>query len=101
MNLADEIQKALHDTIQETGCLAQVAAHCAHTFGWGGNLRVWKARVSQWGNTRDPHRYPAEAIPIIRMCSGRDPFTSIILRAAITEPEPLPERIEQQLRQVR
>ena len=101
MNFQKEIHRALRETIEETGCLTLVAAHCAHTFGWSGTLRDWRARVSRWGNPHDPHRYPAEAIPIIRMCSGRDPFTSIILRSEMVEPEPLPERIQSQLRVTR
>ena len=98
MNFQEEIHRALRDAIEEAQCLSLVAAHCAHTFGWSGTLREWRARVSRWGNPSDPHRYPAEAIPIIRMCSGRDPFTSIILRSGMAELEALPDRIKDKMR---
>ena len=100
MNFQEEIHTALREAIEESQCLSVVAAHCAHTFGWSGTLRDWRARVSRWGNPNDSHRYPAEAIPIIRMCCGKDPFTSIILLSGMSELEALPERIKDQMRKV-
>ena len=100
MNFQEEIHDALRKAIEEGNCLSEVSAHCAHTFGWNGSLRDWRSRVCKWGNPSDRNRYPAEAMAIIRMCSGIDPFTSIILRSGMSELEELPQQIKDKMRKV-
>jgi len=83
MSLSTEIEEAARVAIEETHSLTPVAERCAAEREWGGDLRSWRARVSRWGNHHDPHTVPAWALPIIVSVTGRDPFTSILLRAAL------------------
>ena len=88
MSLSTEIDEAAREAIEETHALTPVAIRCAAERGWAGDLRDWRARVSRWGNPRDAHMFPAWALPILVEVTGRDPFTSILLRAALRRRRP-------------
>ena len=83
LSLSREIEDAARIAIEDAHALTAVAERCAAERCWAGGLRSWRARVSQWGNPHDLHVFPAWALPIIVSVTGRDPFTSILLRAAM------------------
>jgi len=88
MSLSTEMDEAARLVIEEGHALTPVAEACAAERSWGGDLRSWRARVSRWGNPHDPHTCPAWALPIIVGITGRDSFTSILLRAALRKRRP-------------
>jgi hypothetical protein len=93
MSLSTEIDEAARAAIEEAHALTPVAIRCAAERGWAGELRSWRARVSRWGNPRDPHVFPAWALPIIVEITGRDPFTAILLRAALKRRRPAMRKV--------
>lgn len=88
-----EIDEAARQEIEDSHALTPVAVACAAARAWGGDLRSWRARVSRWGNPQDPHTFPAWALPIIVAVTGRDPFTAILLRAALAKRRPGVRRV--------
>lgn len=79
----DELRERLLDAMRRTPDAYQlVASHCARTFGWTCSQHAAVAIVSKWLSPRDPHRLPAEALPIIVGVTGCSEILLDLLREA-------------------
>ena len=96
MSACDQMIEDGRHALLSTGMFSRFTQEIRREFRWTCSAHAAESKVSQWFSGKSPHQLPARALPVLVRVTGLDPFTPILLRAAIDGRKPAMRRVPEE-----